>query len=298
VAKIPFNLNSIRLTKLDDYLIKKNSDNQNKIYPFLIEKNSKSRNCGYIVSSFHGRSIIVDYNNKEDKYIILKGCGLTYTSNNFINCNEYKDYGHLWGYLDYESANRDFTIGNYCKTIGINTGDYQYVIKLNHKISASKLRNLYPYLLQYSVKCPFRLYDLPLIDKTFAYKHLDVVKKSKLTYYESFAKILFNQLLILHNNNVFYNGINPMNISAQCELLDWESSRTDTMPYRDSFEKEYHKLLGREILNIFNVCYFISIFTKEKYSPQKIEKIKNKEYVSKIKNVYLKRNLSLLKEIR
>ncbi len=290
-------MNHISLSKIHEYIIENSFDLKEPVYPFLIGDYSNEKKEGYVVSSFHGRSVIVNKIN-DDEYIILKGCGLTYTSNHFIDCNEFEDYGHLWGYLDLQSANRDFMIGTFCKSIGIKTGDYQYVLKLNQQISTYKQNGLYPYLLQYKVKCPIRLYDLPFVDLKEAYYHLNKVKDENLTYYESFAKILFQQLLILHNNNVFYNGMNTINVSAQCELLDWESSSTVDLPYGNDFDLKCKDLFPRELLSIFNICYFLSIFTKEQYDPRRVEQIKNEIYVPGIKNAFMKNNLILIQAIR
>jgi hypothetical protein len=290
-------MNRISLSKIQNYSIIKSNDGNETIYPYLIGDYSDDKKEGSVVSSFHGRSVIInEINNNE--FIILKGCGLTYTNNNFIDCNEFEDYGHLWGYLDIESANRDFTIGNYCEKIGINTGNYQFILRLNQQISTYNQNGLYPFILQYKIKCPIRLYDLPFVSKKVAYFHLNRVKEETLTYYESFGKILFQQLLILHNHNVFYNGMNTLNISAQCELLDWESSSIDDLPFGNDFDSKCKDLFPRELLNVFNICYFISIFTKEKYDPIKIERLKNEFYVPGITNSFMKNNLLLIHSIR
>jgi len=259
-------------------------NNCKKIYPYLICPNCLNNNeYGYIASPLHGRSIIVD--KIKDRYIILKGTGLTYGLNTFVQTAEHTS--EALGLLLIEYAKRDFLIGMELESYGIITNKMEAIIEIDKEIEINS-KILRPILLQYSVSSPFRLSDFPFIKKSYIKQRTNLWNNFSEKYkikYEIAAERLYANLLFFHNNNILYNAVQYDNITWDLEFLDFEISRTPKFPYVEGEQEKYvDSLFSREIVHILEVIYFISWFLNEKYDINRVKDIFVNTYLIHIKN--------------
>lgn len=89
----------------------------------------------WCISPHHGRSYIIG-RNKEGKYIVSKGNGLSYSQHNFLNTGELGD--DTFGLLLLQDAIRDFNVGLEVEQLGVKTNHMEYVIQLEHEIALSR----------------------------------------------------------------------------------------------------------------------------------------------------------------
>lgn len=79
----------------------------------------------------HCRSFVVS--KTDDRFIVSKGNGLSYTEWTFLNTGEFGD--DTLGLLLKKDALRDFHIGNEIASLGIRTNRMEYVLELNTRVS-------------------------------------------------------------------------------------------------------------------------------------------------------------------
>jgi hypothetical protein len=267
---IPFDIDGIsincNISDIDSIIY--TSNNEIKLYPYFINDKSSEIKC-IAPSPLHGRSIIVDYNEENERFIITKGNGLTYFPYGFISTDELESYA--WGLLRSEDAARDYNSCNYINKLGVLTNKMEAVYLLSKK--ELKVNNkkvlLNPTILQYSVKCPYRIADIPfLTKKTISFytdKWKDYFKSEFNDKYLITASVLIKNLNLLHTSDVLHNSINSQNISLSLELLDFELTRTPNTPYDNILDEvEFRKLMKREIIYTLEIINQVAIYFKEK----------------------------------
>jgi hypothetical protein len=241
------------------------------------------------VSAVHGRSIIASSDNNE--YVILKGSGLSYTLRSYVNISEYK-YGHIWGHLQKSNGIREYKLGNLFSNLGGIGPKYEALIRINdyNQNNLVGLKRLTPYILQYKIKCPIRISDIGLYDRTEIVRFLEENNAiAQNTFHLYFANICIDNLLILHNNNFFYNSLSIYNTSLLGEFVDFESSFTrDYFCPKEGF-KDYESLMAREIINLFQVITVFADILNEKINYKELNYLFKCQYCDKLKNVSQKK---------
>ena len=229
-------------------------------------------------SPIHGRSIITYFNNKTNRYTITKGNGLTYFPYGFVNTKEL-DY-NVWGYLNKIDATKDYLSGNYIYDLGIKTNLMEAVFSiLPQKVNTfEKEQVLEPYILQYSVLCPYRIHDLPFISQKTRDYYVNQWQNFTQENYNDFhciaADIMLGNIKIMHSNNVLHNAIHGQNYTLALELLDFELARTPITPYTsEKDEKLYPILFNREIIQTLQIVNYIAFFLKEKINTKILKNI-------------------------
>lgn len=88
------------------------------------------------------------------------------------------------------------------------------------------------------------------------------------------ANILIRNLRILHDNNIMHNAIHAQNYTWALELVDFESARTDKLPYENAEYEKYVPLLKEgEIVQTYEVLNYIAWCLREKIDYTKIDSI-------------------------
>jgi hypothetical protein len=256
------------------------------IYPILINyKNGKINDEVYSASPFHGRSVVVNFS--DNLYTIIKGSGLNYFPYQFINTGEMGD--NSWGLLLKEDAKRDYEIGNYISSKGILTNEMEAIIEITDTTFKIKKTSINPILLQYTVKCPYRLCDAAFMNQnqiksfTSRWNEYDF-EDSGLYHIMAANKLLFN-LNKLHSNSILHNAISIQNYTFLLELLDFETARTPMNPFlSERDEKIATKLYNREFLQTFEIIYYISFLFKEKLNDKILKSLVEKYALTKYLN--------------
>lgn len=140
-----------------------------KEYPFL-HRHQNIAEEGYSLSPIHCRSFIVGCHN-DGRYIVSKGNGLAFSKHSFMYTPEMPT--DVWGLLLKEDALRDFNCGQDVQAMGIKTNQMECVLELDYPIIIPQTEKKYkPVLLQYSVKCPWRIADAPFAPKKIIYEEV------------------------------------------------------------------------------------------------------------------------------
>mgnify|MGYP000025780157 CR=1 FL=1 len=229
-------------------------------------------------SPIHGRSLIASFNKETNRYTITKGNGLTYFPYGFVDTMELDS--NLWGYLNKSSATRDYLGGIFINELGIKTNLMEAVFSLNPQ-KVNTLKNtqvIEPYILQYSVECPYRIHDLPFITKKtrdfFINQWCDFNEKKHADYHCIAAEVMLRNLKIMHSNNILHNAIHGQNYTLSLELLDFEIARTPKTPYdREEDENNYDTLFNREIIQSLEIVNYIAFFLNEKLNIKSLKEI-------------------------
>lgn len=245
-------------------IIKSNCERYTKPKPLLRDNNGKINM--WCISPVHGRSFLVG-KYPDGKWIISKGNGLSYSNYNFVKTG--KDWKQIWGMLSEENAIRDFLVGKEIQALGLRTNKMEYILKVDKKILDNTSEIIYyPYLLQYTVECPYRLCDFAFMPKKELKQEVErwrqMNERDLDKYHLIAANILINNLRIMHNHHIMHNAIHIQNYTWALELLDFESSRTPNYPY-DSLEYEKHvqMLMEGEIIQTYEVINYIAWCLKE-----------------------------------
>jgi hypothetical protein len=281
---------TIILNESTDFKIIESVDSSIKPYPYLLNKTQGKKQIeGWLVSAVHGRSIIASADNNE--YTILKGSGLSYTLRQYVNISEYK-YGHIWGHLSKCNGIREYKLGNLFSKLGGIGPKYEALIRIDdyNQKNLVGLNKLIPYLLQYKIKCPIRISDIGLYDRKEIIRFLEENNAiAQNTFHLYFANICIDNLLILHNNNFFYNSLSIYNTSLLGEFVDFESSFTmDYFCPKEGF-KDYESLMNREIINLFQVITVFADILNEKINYKELNYLFRFKYCDKLKNVSQKK---------
>lgn len=241
-------------------------------YPLLRRKNGRAQI--YCVSPSHGRSFVVA--KREDRYIVSKGNGLTYTNSFFINTGEMGD--DTWGLLLKADAIRDFTLGMEIAGYGIKTNQMEYVLELESPVRLNDTKCLNPALLQYSVECPYRICDAAFMDRNII--NLETAKWDSLCNgihkYKHLraAEVLVRNLAILHEKGILYNAFHSQNYTWALELVDFELACSPKNPYSDEDSMRHVKdLFPREIIQTYEIVNYIAWILNEPIDYSEIDSI-------------------------
>ena len=150
-------------------ILAKKNDNLDVIYPYFRDDERGDKEM-FLVSPQHGRSYMVGLKDC-DRYVICKGGGLSYTTQNIMDTPEME--ADIWGLLWYKDALRDFTLCNEVASIGeIKTNRMECVIELDLNLSIRADKKQKPVLLQYSVESPYRISDAAFMNKSIINKEV------------------------------------------------------------------------------------------------------------------------------
>ncbi len=234
----------------------------NKIYPYVRDENGDK--SIYCISPIHGRSFLVCMQNNGN-WIVSKGNGISYSMLPFIDVSETDNY--IWGALSKENAIRDYNICNEVRLLGVKTNQMHAVLELDYQL-IDKGTIVTPCLLQYEVKCPYRLCDYPFMPSNTFKKIINSWSNFESKYSEAYliaADVLVRNLQILHDNNIMHNALHVQNYTWALELLDFESSRTEHYPYSNlEYEKNALMLLNGEIMKTYEIINYIGWCLGEK----------------------------------
>lgn len=232
-------------------------------YPYLRDINGDKDM--YVVSPLHGRSFVVGRNH-EDRFVVSKGNGLSYTEYSLLHTGEF--YDGTWGMLLNQDAIRDFLMGLEIESLGLKVNKMEYVLEIEKCISLPNGNILHPVLLQYSVECPYRICDAAFMTKNEISKYVktwgEMNDKGYDKAYMIAANLLIKNLRTLHDNNILHNAIHSQNYTWALELLDFELSCSPLHPYTSEDDMRHVKdLLPREIIQTYEVINYISWCLKE-----------------------------------
>ena len=240
-------------------------DNIEKFYPYMNDPFYGNLIDGvYSISPLHGRSIVVDYDGSY--FTIIKGSGLNYFPYNFLNTGELAE--STWGLLLKEDALRDFNSCNYANSFGILTNKMEAVLELDEPIKLTSEKEVIPYLLQYKVKCPYRIADATFMSQKLISEYVKkwpiIDIKGGQMFHIKAAFVMLKNLQSMHANNILHNSISIHNYTFSLELLDFELSRTPVTPYFSNTDEILSKkLYHREFIQTMEIIYFISFLFKE-----------------------------------
>lgn len=228
-------------------------------YPFL--RNINGTETIYSVSPLHGRSFVVGRHD-DGRYIVSKGNGLCYSQHAFLYTPEMPT--DVWGLLLKEDALRDFYCCQDVQALGIKTNQMEGVLELDYPIHIEKTgADIKPYLLQYSVECPYRISDAAFMTKEQI--DFEVAKWQQLNKWGHkqnhliAAEVLLNNLRIMHDNNVLHNAFTEQNHTWALELLDFELCRTPQHPYtKADYERHVEDLFDREVIYAYVIINTIA----------------------------------------
>lgn len=249
-----------------------NNENANMPYPLLRDDTGqKVMTC---ISPLHGRSFLVAIHDEE--YVVSKGNGLSYTNSCFINTEEFGD--NCWGLLLKEEAERDFILGEEIRALGVKTNIMEYVLEIQSGLRLPNERLLKPYLLQYTVKCPYRICDFPFMDKQSVKNEIEqwnkMIDTNHKSYYMMAAEVLIKNLAILHKNGILHNAIHSQNYTWALELLDFELACSPKNPYTSVEDRRYAmELYPREIMQTYEIINYIAWCLSEKIDYKYIDGI-------------------------
>lgn len=250
-------------------------NNITSIKPFPLLK-SNSGNCILynICPATHCRSFIVA--KTDDRFIVSKGNGLSYTEWTFLNTGEFGD--DTLGLLLKKDALRDFHIGNEIASLGIRTNRMEYVLELNTRVILPNGNAIKPILLQYDVACPYRIADARFMAEERIRSEVNKWENANTRHHKKkhmvAAEILVHNLRILHDHGILHNAIHSGNYTWALELLDFELSHTPSFPYeQDDYKRHVPCLMPREILQTYNVIIEIASILNESINYKDIDKL-------------------------
>ena len=262
-------MNSISASEYN-YQILCMNDTCEKVHPLLRDINGSK--LMYLISPHHGRSYVMSICN--DKYIVSKGNGLSYTQHGFLNSGEFGD--DTWGLLLRKDAIRDYNLGFEISDLGIKTNTMEWVVELETDIILPNMCRLHPILLQYSVECPYRICDTAYMTRDTLF---DIVKKWPTSHkfnkpYLIAADILVHNLRTLHDNQILHNAIHPQNYTWALELLDFELSCSPQYPYDSDDDRRHAKeLFTREIIQTYDIINHIAWSLNEQIDYSAVDNI-------------------------
>lgn len=216
-------------------------------------------------SPLHGRSYVVG-RTSNDRYVVSKGNGLSYTKHTFLHTGEF--YDGTWGLLLRQDAERDFIMGQEIEALGIKTNHMEYVLELDVEVELPNGHKVKPCLLQYDVECPYRICDAAFmsqeqiqseVKKWEQYNEWGYKKKHMIA-----ANLLVRNLRILHDHDILHNAISEQNYTWALELLDFELACSPAHPYSSEDDMKHAKdLFSREIMQTYVVINYIAGVLKE-----------------------------------
>ncbi len=249
--------------------------NTTDITPFpLLKSDSGKKRLYNICPATHCRSFIVA--RKDDRYVVSKGNGLSYTEWRFLHTGEFGD--DTLGLLLKNDAIRDFTVGNEIASLGIRTNRMEYVLELNDIVSLHNGNIFKPILLQYDVACPYRIADARFMTEKMIWSEVEKWKMGNIRNHSKMymiaADVFVKNLRILHDHKILHNAIHSGNYTWALELLDFEMSHTPSYPYeQEDYRRHVPTLMPREILQTYNIIVEIASILKESIDYKEIDNL-------------------------
>lgn len=249
------------------------SDYYYKALPYLLSiEGNKEILCP---SPLHGRSYVVG-RTSNDRYVVSKGNGLSYTKHTFLHTGEF--YDGTWGLLLRQDAERDFIMGQEIEALGIKTNHMEYVLELDVEVELPNGHKVKPCLLQYDVECPYRICDAAFmsqeqiqseVKKWEQYNEWGYKKKHMIA-----ANLLVRNLRILHDHDILHNAISEQNYTWALELLDFELACSPAHPYSSEDDMRHTKdLFSREIMQTYVVINYIAGVLKENIDYSEVDSL-------------------------
>ncbi len=269
VTQYNFIMQFFKAQEFNYKLICSNPSALNAPHPLL--RDSRGDKGFFCISPHHGRSFVVEID-KEKKYVVSKGNGLSYSQYRNLYTAEYGD--NIWGVLLKEDAIRDFCMGRIIANLGIKTNLMEYVLELDTKILLPNGHQIHPILLQYTVECPYRICDTAYMPKKLI---TEQVEKWEVYNDEGYkhsyliaSELLIKNLYILHKNNVLHNAIHFQNVTWALELLDFELACCPSYPHKKENSKIID-LFDREVIQTYEIISHIAWSLGEKIDYNKID---------------------------
>lgn len=235
-----------------------------KPFPFLrCNDGDKEMLC---VSPIHGRSFVVG-KHEEERYIVSKGNGLSYTQHTFLYTPEMPT--DVWGLLLKKDALRDFYCGQDIHALGIKTNLMECVMELDVPIHIEQTNiDIKPCLLQYSVECPYRIADAGFMERSQIMQEVERWQvyntKGHRQNYLIAADVLISNLRVMHDNGVLHNALTCENLTWALELLDFELTHTPQHPYdNEDYIRHVPTLFDREVIDIYKLIIYIAGVLRE-----------------------------------
>lgn len=251
-------------------------NNKEKYTPFPYLRSDKGDKKFFSISPYHGRSYMIKQR-EDNRYVISKGNGLSYTQYQFLNTKEFND--NSWGLLLIKDALRDFNLGMEIHELGIKTNIMECVIELNKEIILSyNQKTLKPILLQYNVESPFRICDALFMTKEEIKQETSKWEKMNYDGYDKkhliAADVLIKALKTLHSKDIIYNAFHIQNITWALELLDFEISLSAKHPYsEEDNSNHYIELKSREIIQVYEIINTIAWILQENIEYNQIDNL-------------------------
>lgn len=243
-------------------------------YPML--RDDKGTETLWNLCPMHGRSFIAGRRDN-GRYVVTKGNGLSYSSHVFVKNSDFGD--DVWGGLDEAHAVRDFNIGNEVQALGIQTCEMECVMSID-TVKTFGTRTFIPCILQYTVVCPYRISDFAFISKEELKRYLNLWARynKNAPYYEIAANRLLSYLRTMRDNNIFHNAFNMQNVTWALELVDFEASRSESMPYNnEEYERFVDILFEGELMHAYEMIVYIAYALGECVDYYKVDNL-YKEY--------------------
>ncbi len=225
----------------------------------------------------HGRSFIVG-RTKDDRFVVSKGNGFSYTGYTFMNTGEMGD--DTWGLLLGADAIRDFDLCNDVAALGIKTNRMEYVLELECEAVLPNGKHIHPYLLQYDVECPYRISDSRfmspdrLVMVTLKWEKYNDNQYDQGHRHMIAAYVLIRNLRTLHDNGVLHNAISSQNYTWALELLDFELASSPSHPYtNEDYLRHVPDLYPREIFQTYNIIVEIAQVLSESLDYQAVNNL-------------------------
>lgn len=277
-------LKVVPLVKTDDYkILKKSSVFNHKIEACFVSMNGQNHQNGFLVSSFHGRSIVTNYS--DGYYRILKGVGFTLYDKTIINLCEYFD-NHIWGVLSKKDAIQEYDFGHLAYSKGVYCPIYESVYSLSkNNYSGVGIKRIQPVILQYRVHSPVRISDAAFFEKSILINHIEQLYNTNESIQKQFIDRCVNNLSSLHNNYLFYNSLNIFNVCLSGEFLDFENSLSDS----HSDFSEMQKYMPRELINLMFVIHAFASVINEDFNIKYFKSRIKSHYLDTIKNPLIKK---------
>ncbi len=233
-------------------------------YPLLRSIGGKEKL--FSPTALHGRSFVVGQHNN-GRYIVTKGNGLCYSQYPFLFTPETPT--DVWGLLVKEDALRDYYCCQDVQVLGIKTNQMECVLELEYPIYIAQTNTtIKPYILQYTVECPYRICDAAFMER----KQIDAEvakwqqynKKGFSRNHMIAAEVLISNLRTMHDHEVLHNAIHEQNYTWALELLDFELCRTPQHPYEKAdYERHVPSLYSREVIQTYVIINYIAGVLKE-----------------------------------
>ena len=265
----------IRAKKYDYVEILKSKGSTSEPCPLIRDDNGDETMEN--ISPTHGRSYVVG-KNKEGRYIICKGGGLSYTAYSYLNTKEFGD--DSLGLLLKTDALRDFHVGNEIGELGIKTNKMEYVLEITNypiviPISKDKVN---PIILQYTVECPFRIEDAVFMSRENIQQEVEkwqeYNRKGYVQNYKIAADVLIRNLRILHDNKILHNALTTHNFTWALELLDFELAHSPKYPYTSEDDRRHvMDFFAREIIDVYRIINYIAGVLREDIEYSEIDRL-------------------------